>query len=248
MARTDIFCLVITGFDVQQTSTSVRIGLTFDNDVSGMSGCFFDKLTFLNSAGEAVFTPRYPGLCDFSSQSRDSIIGTMDIVDFVETVLFQILTSTANSIIAIRGESPVSLIPGISVNPTSVPVNASNFILFTGRPSLISFDVDFSTNQILLHFDSLVNTTTLDVTQLLLSSVATAAPTESVALTGASAVFDPYVTTVCITLTANDSTLITERGVCQTSCYCSINDTFILDYGSNSVMSTDALQVWSHNH
>lgn len=188
------------------------------------------------------FRPRYPGLCDFSSQPRSVLVGTMDVRDYVDALSFQILMSSESSNIVIRGESSVSLIPGVSVNPTSTPQSAATFTPFAGRPTLISFDMELSTGRLLLHFDGLMDQTSVDITQLVLSDTAPT-PTNSFYLTGGSLTQNTYVTTLCITLSSADATVIAERGICQSSCYCSITDQFITDFG-NRVVQAELLQVF----
>lgn len=238
--------VVAGSFSAVQTGSSVRIALTFNSDIVGTSGCFFDKLTFVASAtstGQTGFTPMYSGLCDFSSQSRDTLIGTMDVRDFAQALQFQILTSAESTNIFIRGQSSVSLIPGVSVSSMSSPMGVAVFSRFTSRPSLISFDVDLSTNRLLLHFDGLMDTFSVDIARLTLSSSTTRTDANSVTLTGRPSLSqDPHITTLCITLSAADSTLIAER-ICQTTCYCSITTALIADYVSNIVESVESLPV-----
>lgn len=241
-----IFCHsdgIAGSFSAVQTGTSVRIALTFDSNIVGTTGCFFDKLTFVSNAGETGFTPTYSGVCDFNNSARNSLVGTMDVRDFAQALQFQILTSVQNTNIIIRGQSSVSLVPGVSVSPISSPIGALMFNQFTGRPSLISFDVDFSTNQLLLHFNGLMDISSVDIARLTLSSSTSRTEANSVTLTGSSLTQDPYITTLCITLNSADLTLISERGVCQSTCYCTIISALIVDYVSNAVEPVDSLQV-----
>lgn len=193
------------------------------------------------------FTPRYPGLCDFSSQPRSVLVGTMDVRDYVDILSFQFLTSLATSFIIIRGQSPVSLFPGVSVNPTPRPLSASSFTRFTGCPTLISFDMELSADRLLLHFDGLMDPSSVDITQLTLSSDTALTPTNSFNLTSGSLTQGHYVTTLCVTLSSSDATGIDEPMICQSSCYCSITDQFVSDYVGNRVVPVDVLQVCDYS-
>lgn len=223
-----------------QTATSVQVNLTFSNDITGTSGCFFDKLTFTRtSTDNAGFMPLYPGLCEFGSGSRNTLAGIMDVRDFARALQFQILTAVSNTNILIRGESSVSLIPGVLVRPTSTPLRATIFNQFIGSSSLISFDFDLSTDQIILHFDGLIDTSSVNIALLTLSNDAT----NFVTLTPSTSQHDPYATTLCVTLATADSTRISEQNICNRTCFCSTVAGFAIDYNGNDVMTVNSLEV-----
>ena len=205
----------------------------------GETGCFFDKITFVN--GEIEYTPLYSGMCDFSTQTSNFLIGTMDVEDYVAVLQLQnLLTSDENSNIIIRGESRVSLVPGISVGTIRRPLSASFFTSFDGAINLFSFDIDYTTNQLLLHFDGLVNPIPLSITRVMLS----ASTDLSVRLSDSSAVQTQPTTTLCISLSSFDLIQL-DVGVCRTatSCYCSIEAGLVTGYGEQLIAARDSLQV-----
>lgn len=243
-----VWMSLIGSFSVEQTSTSVEISLTLSGDAVGMTGCFFNMLTILDGpVGSPGFRPRYPGVCDFSSQSRNILVGSMDIRDYVDLFQFQtLLTSVQDSYIATRTGSPVSLIPGVSVTPITAPLQAGNYIPFTGSFAIASFDIDLSTNMMLLHFNGLVAITTLNITQITLSESGRPV-TNSISLSDDSAAMQGQLaTTICILLSAADLTQLTERGICQnaSTCYGSFSAGFIQGYTAIPAPALNSLQVY----
>ena len=220
-----------------QTATSVQVNLTLDRDVIGTSGCFFDKLTFVGTgSGFTGFTPMYPGQCDFPSESRNTLSGTMDVRDFSQALQFELLRAIDSTNILIRGQSSVSLIPGVLVRPTTAPIGASMFSRFMGRPSLISFDFDFSARQILLHFDGLIDTSNVNINRLTLSSDET--PANGATLATIAVQPGRYVTTLCVRLTAVESI-----NTCDRTCFCSFPPEFASDYNGIAIMPAHSLPV-----
>lgn len=241
----EITVIISDSFSVEQISTSIRIRatLTLSASVVGESGCFFDKITFVN--GEVEYTPVYPGRCDFSTLATNVLIGTMDVVDYVAVLQLQnLLTSDQNSDILIRGESPVNLVPGISVDTIRSPLSASTFTSFTGDINLFSFDIDYTTNQLLLHFDGLVDPTTLNIIGVMLSA---SPDSTTVVLSDSTTVQIQPATTLCIDLSPVDLMQLTTMEVCGsgsvTSCYCSLGADSINGYISQSIPALDSLQV-----
>jgi hypothetical protein len=163
----------------------------------------------------------------------------MDVRDFIQALPFQILSSIDNSIIVTRGESSVDLVPGVSINPVVAPMSPAEFQLFTGRPSLISFDIDLSARQMLLHFDGLMDINTLDLTRLSLNVGTT---DNGAALSSTISRVDRYVTTVCVALSTADFILVASA--CATTCSCSTAAGLIRDYNSNFVQLVNLMQVF----
>lgn len=234
----------IGSFSVQQTSTSVRITLTLNSAVIGRSGCFFDKLAFSTATGTGI-TPRYEGICEFNNSTTNTLTGIMDTNDYAELLQLSILTALSNSFIVTTGKSPVSLVPGISVIALSVPLMAAEFVPVTRRPALISFDIDQTTNRLLLHFDGLMDSSTLNISNMMLSSSSSSSP---ITLMQSIITSVPFFTTLCVSLSSSDLVQLTEGGICQSthSCFCSFSSQFISDYGQNPVQeipSSEPLQV-----
>lgn len=235
----------IGSFSVQQTSTSVRITLMLNSAVIGRSGCFFDKLAFSDTTAGTGITPRYEGICEFNNSTTNTLTGIMDTNDYTELLQFSILTAVSNSFIVTTGKSPVSLVPGISVIALSVPLMAAEFVPVTRRPALISFDIDQTTNRLLLHFDGLMDNSTLDISNMMLSSSSSSSP---ITLMQSIITSVPFFTTLCVTLSSSDLMQLTEGGICQSinSCFCSFSSQFISDYGQNlvqEILSSEPLQV-----
>lgn len=122
-------------------------------------------------------------------------------------------------------------------------MSASAFTPFTGNINLFSFDIDYTANQLLLHFDGLVDPTTLSIARLMLSAspdlahVVLSDSTRTVQIQPA--------TSLCIALSSVDLIQLDTMGICgtATSCYCSLESGLITGYGGQSITTLDLLQV-----
>ena len=229
-------------FSVMQTSASVRVTLTLSRSVTATSGCFMDKIVFYSDASMTTgsttrYMPSRPGTCEFGSSASSFLTGTMDIEDYTNALSFVLLTSASNSFIATEGSSPVSLVPGVVVNPISSPLPVTTFVSLTTQPSLVSFDFDMNSDQLLLHFSALMDTNTMNIPQLMLSA---GPDTESSPLSLASSLSSSvrYATTVCISVSAGDRTVLQQRGICTdtSNCFCHFSSGLISDHVGNTVV------------
>ena len=214
---------------MEETGASVRITLTLSSEVnSSGSGCFMDKLTFVNDDTRSLsFRPRVPGTCEYTN---DTIVGIMDVMDYIIAIQQPLLTSIENSFIVIEEASAINFLPGIQVNPISNPLRSTMFTTAQYTPTLVSFDIDYPANRLLLHFNALMDITTFNPNSLMLwgsnSSVA-------VSLINSRPPGDiQYVTTLCIPFTASDRIILVEANICHNAdtCNCYFPSTLISDY------------------
>ncbi len=215
----------------------------FNNPVIGRSGCFFDKLTFVDGdSGAAGFTPNDPGICELSVTASNTLTGTMDMVDFASSLQFMHFTSPTNSYITIRGSSPVSLLTGVTVNPVSTPLAPATFSQNNLQPRLVSFDIDWSTNKLLLHFDALMDSQSISLGEaFMLSNGSSSASPVGITI---SAPGPRYTTTLCISLSGTDQAAIEGSNTCGSvsSCFCHFSQTLIVDYAANLVVAIPVVE------
>lgn len=232
---------------MQQTSSSVNITLMLSNSVMVESGseCFIRKLTFVS--GSNHFMPTYPGTCEFSSSASNMLSGSLDIRDYVHAFTsFEILRTMDNSEMIIDAGSAASFLPGISVQPIVNPLRASGFTSYEGGTSLVSFDIDFNANTLLLHFNGLVDTQGIVLGNLMLtrgiSSTAVLPVPSQLSAT------QRYVASLCIPLSNSYLDMLMMSDICQTSssCFCFFGEFLLNDYtfqSVNAVRQSMAIQV-----
>lgn len=212
----------------------------FNNPVIGRSGCFFDKITFVDQdSGRVGFTPSDPGVCDLSLDANRTLTGTMNVADYASGLAFMHFTSRINSYITIRGSSPVNLLPGVTVNPVPDPLIPSSFVLNPVQPSLISFDIDWRTNTLLLHFDALMDLQSVNPAEMFMLTNGSSSVGITISTTG-----PRYITTLCVPLSETDQDAIEGSSICESvsSCFCHFTTNFITDYNANLVAAIPAGQ------
>ena len=147
------------------------------------------------------FTPEFPGMCEHSDSASTVLMGTMDIRDYVNAISFLLLSSETSSYMIIDS-ARVSLLPGVIVEPISRPIQAATFTVSTDSPALVSFDLDLTTNDLLLHFNALMDTGTVMISQLMFSG-APSSP-QPIPLSSFSVQPNRYTTTLCISLSLTE--------------------------------------------
>lgn len=213
------------------------------NSVSVQSGCFFDKLMFVNADGTG-FTPRNPGICNFSSSVSNSLTGTMDVDDFIASFEFMLFTGRSSSSILITGSSPVFLVPGVRVNTMSSALVPSVFTELTVMPALVAFDLDLNT--LLLHFNGLMDSSTFLPGMLMLfagsSSQASPVPLTSSFLVAGT---PRYTTTLCVTLPSQIRAALDVGSICggTSACFCNVSSGLVANYLRTPIPESSPLQV-----
>lgn len=227
---------IIGTFEVAQEKTSVRITLTLDREVTGTSGCFFDKLVFFSNQNS--FRPNFPGICVFSNMPSSTIVGTMDTNDYINALRLEFLGSLSSSLIVIEEQPAMNFLPGISVEPVTAPLIPTRFMFNDEEPTLVSFDIDYIANRILLHFDSIMDITSYNRQHLFLRG---SSSSQNITLENSAPPGDAnLVVTLCIQLAQVDLTRLMEMAICQVpeACFCYFSSQLVNNYVRSSVTDT----------
>ena len=235
-------------FSVELESDTAEVTLTFSApvNVSSDGPCFLNKLIFVDSnTPTRMLNPMFYGSCEDSTMSP-VVVGRLDIRDFALELTIGIFGSLTASSVVTKPGSEGNFLPGISIMPTTNPLQPAAFTGYQESPTLLGFDVDLSSNLLLLHFSDIMSLTGFRSTGFTL--YAGSASTNFLILSSDSTprTSATNVKTVCITLSASDVTLLMSRSICTNAdrCYCSYTSLLGINYAAVSVIpSTSNVKV-----
>ena len=121
------------------------------------------------------------------------------------------------------------------INSVCILITLSIFTDITA-PVMLGFELDLVTSVLAVVFDSGVDATSLDFTQITFTD---GVDSESVTLTSGNAVTDIGIVIV-VFITTNDQSLLSDHAtICKSaaSCYMSITSNFASDYSTNPVLA-----------
>jgi hypothetical protein len=202
--------------------------------------CFFDKLLLVSSndtSDDTYFTyqPLYPGLC-LPTNASNVVRAYLDPRDYRPTLSFFETIDSIN-LLSVTGME-LGFLPLVPLLPILVPIGASALTLHF-EPRVESFDVDFNTDRLLLHFTDYMDVITLDPTELTLTnpgngSRLTLSPNSSIVELN-----DQLVRTVCIILSDEDVASLWAMSICTTTpdeCACYFSSSLIATHSNVSVL------------
>ena len=96
------------------------------------------------------------------------------------------------------------------VTETEIAYQPQTFLIQTHPVVLLEFDLDFNAGQLLIHFGSIIDVASIDISGVTMSN---GNATQNVSLTGGEIVTDSYATTVCIDMTDEDLLNIQNREI-----------------------------------
>ena len=208
--------------------------------------CNLSALVFLNTSNpmdpySAFFSPRYPGRC--RQVTNNTIVACLDSRDYVTLLSLGIFTSRADSYLTWK---ETLLGPLLMVTETEIAYQAQTFVPQTHPVILLEFDLDFNAGQLLIHFGSVIDIASIDISGVTMSN---GNGTQDVSLTGGDIVSYFYATTVCIDMTDEDLLNIQNHEICTSleNCFATFASGFAADvFGNTGVVRT--LQVYLTCH
>ena len=171
----------IQRFDIQYYTHRLEVDIYFDGiyDLT-FGGCPNDKLSYASSSDPAApnyrsFSPRVPGTC---SQISGGIKITWDNRDFLGFIVNGFTSDTQSVYLYTRTEVPFSSFIAVEQIPNTAPLVSSNFNDRTfddAQFDIIAMDIyrTPSMMSLYIHFDAIVDTLSLDLTDVTLSSAGT---------------------------------------------------------------------------
>lgn len=125
--------------------------------------CFLDKLIIVSSDNDSSpsYQPLYPGLCQDMNNSN-VVVAYLDPRDFRPSLNLFRVVNTVN-ILTLPGME-FDFIPLVDLMPISIPLRASELTLNL-EPRMDSFDIDYNTNRIILHFTDYMDLSTFQPSQ-----------------------------------------------------------------------------------
>lgn len=187
--------------------------------------CFFDKLKIANTDNTSSelyteFQPLYPGLCQDTTESN-GVVAYLDPRDFRLSLNLFMRVDTINLLSVPSME--IDFLPFISLLPITESLRASSLILNL-EPRINSFDVDFNTNRVILHFTDYMDISTFASQQLVLVNPSGNDARTLTPMSRPVGIADDHVRTVCVTLSDEDLAALNESSICTTipnncSCY-----------------------------
>lgn len=204
------------------------------------SQCFFDKLLFANSNDTSddslvTYQPLYPGICRYSNASN-VLLAYLDPRDFRPTLSFFTSIDSVNLLSGAGME--LEFLPLVPLLPIRQPLGATSLALHLA-PVVESFDVDYNTNRVLLHFTDYMDAFTFEPTQLTLTNPENGT---SLALSNVSipvGLDDQFVRTICITLDSEDIDSLLALSICSTipnECACYFSSSLVTSHSNVSVL------------
>ena len=217
--------------DVVDVSTLDVTEITLQADSMGLSPSTY---TLTNSATSSP--DGFEFTINLSDEDSNAIKAIPDLASNINNTYISI---TAEALRDIFGANVLSVIP-------SAALPAFDFIPDMSPPVLLTFDLDYNTETIVLSFDKTVDVASLDVTQITLQNTPFNA-TSSVTLTGGVVRSNRYVTSFAVELTRSDLNLIKflrDLAVSEPTTYLSITSGLIADSNNNPVVeiSSDSAQ------
>lgn len=186
--------------------------------------CFFHKLTIVNSANTSsnsysMYQPLYPGLCRDTVDSN-IVIAYLDPRDFRLSLNFFSNVNTVNLISV--SDLEIDFLPFVSLYPITDAIVASSLVL-NRDVRMFSFDVDWNSNRVILHFSDYMDFSSFESDQLvLIDPVSGSTHTlsgNSIPVWSA----DNIVRTICVTLSVEDIVGLIDDSICTTfpeNCAC----------------------------
>ncbi len=202
--------------------------------------CFLDNLRFTVSINSAVFFRlRHPGLC-LTVQDSLSVVAYLDPQE-LRNVLTFFSGRTALFVYTSPGTEsdffpPTSLLPIARESALLV----GQLIQNSDMPRMLSFDIDLSNNSILMHFDHIMDTSTLDITHFTLINTRNG---NSMALTNTITYYE-IAKTVCAAFVERDQMTLASMSICNRSpltCACSFSSDLIMSYSRLPVQNVTSL-------
>lgn len=178
------------------------------------SRCFFDKLLLGNDAMDNFFRayqPLYPGICQTTDVSS-VVMAILDPRDFRPTLEFFSSIQTLNILSVPRME--LYFLPLIPLLPIRSPLRASELV-HNPQPRMLSFDVDYNTSQVVLHFNDYMDVSSLQPTQLtLIDPVSGNRLTLGVNTVASVGLDDQLVRTICVTVDSESVASLWSMSIC----------------------------------
>jgi len=234
---------VLQSFTLDMTSNLLAI--TFSETVA-VASASFTAIT-IQSTVDGISGPSI-NLTSASTQSLDGIyltvlLSTSDLNRIKQLV--PLATSAQTTFLSITAQAigDMALIPNqvVPILPTAAkPVAA--FTADTVRPNFVGFDVDMSSEQLVLTFDETVNASSLQPTSITLLNAASASANRTFTLTGGSVLTTNDVT-VRVQLVHTDVNAVTKLRQLFTSgdmSYVSMTWSAITDMAGNAVNAVGA--------
>lgn len=132
----------------------------------------------------------------------------------------------------------LDFLPLVPLLPIREPLQATTLTL-NQQPRMESFDVDYNTNRVLLHFTDYMNLATFDPTQLVLTNprngIVHVLSNNSIP----SDFDDQLVRTICITLNSADVETLQNMSICSTmpdECACYFSTVLVMSHSNVSVL------------
>ena len=228
------FAVEISSFSYEQMPATAQLQITFLGVVdTSVFRCNLSALMLLNTSSpmdpySVFFSPRYPGRC--GQVTNSTIVAYLDSRDYITLLALGIFSSVANSYLTWK---KTLLGPLLTVTETEVAYQAQTFVPQTHQVIILGFDLDFNAGQLLIHFGSIMDIASTDVSGV---TVSNGNATQDVSLTGGDIVSDSYATTVCIDMTNEDLLNIHNREICTSleNCFATFSSGFALDAFGNT--------------
>lgn len=203
------------------------------------SRCFFDKLLLANSNDTSdplflTYQPLYAGLCEATNASN-VVLAYLDRRDYRPTLDFYASVDSVNLLSVPSME--LDFLPLVPLLPIRTPIGASELMLNL-EPRVESFDVDYNTNRVLVHFTDYMDAFTFDPTELILinpeNGTRLALSNESIPV----GLDDQLVRTICITLDSEDIAFLEAMSICSTvpdNCACYFSSRLVASHSGVTV-------------
>ena len=215
--------------------------MTFSDIPDISMNCFMNKLWLANgdNTSDPLFTtfrPLHPGLC-VATDNPYVVDVYLDRRDYRSSLDY--VGSLATLYILSIPDQEVNFLPGTSLLPIRNPLWASGLTL-NSEPRMESFDVDFNTNRVILHFTDYMDISTLQSNQLTLVN-----PESGLMLTLESTSVpvnptDQIVRTACITISSAEVDTLQTICTSHSNCSCYFSSALVSSHSGESIIAVEA--------
>lgn len=218
----------ISSFSFEQRPATAQLQLTFSQVVDpSIFHCNLNALIFLNTSNalpsSTYFSPQYPGRCE--SVTNNTVAAYLQTQDYINLIASGIFTSETNSYLSWRENL---LGPHLRVIEPEMAYRAQTFIALRDPVTISGFDLDANVREVLVHFNSIIDVDTIDITGFVMSNDN---GTQNYSLAEGEVRTHSYAATVCIKFSFEDLMNIKEREICTTldNCFATFSSRFATD-------------------